>query len=57
MERDADILASIEALDNGKAFSAAKGFDVSQIPQNRNESRPRSRWSGELSRYSDGAID
>jgi len=30
MERDADILASIEALDNGKAFSAARGFDVTE---------------------------
>ncbi|WWC91405.1 uncharacterized protein L201_006349 [Kwoniella dendrophila CBS 6074] len=30
MERDADILASIEALDNGKTFSAAKGFDVTE---------------------------
>ena len=29
IERDIDILASIEALDNGKAFGAAKGFDVS----------------------------
>lgn len=28
MERDVDILASIEALDNGKTFGAAKGFDV-----------------------------
>ncbi|ODN75114.1 hypothetical protein, variant 1 [Cryptococcus amylolentus CBS 6039] len=28
MERDLDILASIEALDNGKTFGAAKGFDV-----------------------------
>jgi len=31
MERDLDILASIEALDNGKAFSVAKGFDVSEL--------------------------
>lgn len=30
MERDLDILASIEALDNGKTFSAAKGFDVAE---------------------------
>lgn len=30
IERDLDILASIEALDNGKTFSAAKGFDVAQ---------------------------
>jgi len=30
MERDIDILASIEALDNGKTFSAAKGFDVAE---------------------------
>jgi acyl-CoA reductase-like NAD-dependent aldehyde dehydrogenase len=29
MERDLDALASLETLDNGKAFSAAKGFDVS----------------------------
>jgi aldehyde dehydrogenase (NAD+) len=29
MERDLDILASIEALDNGKTFSVAKAFDVS----------------------------
>jgi aldehyde dehydrogenase (NAD+) len=29
MERDVDQLASLEALDNGKAFSVAKGFDVS----------------------------
>lgn len=35
MERDADILASIESLDNGKAFSAAKGFDVSVPPLHR----------------------
>ncbi|ORY29130.1 aldehyde dehydrogenase domain-containing protein [Naematelia encephala] len=30
IERDIDILASIEALDNGKTFSAAKGFDVTE---------------------------
>ena len=29
MERDIDILASLESLDNGKVFSIAKGFDVS----------------------------
>lgn len=29
IERDIDILASLETLDNGKAFSTAKGFDVS----------------------------
>ena len=28
MERDLDILASIEALDNGKTFNVAKTFDV-----------------------------
>ena len=28
MERDIDILASLEALDNGKTFATAKGFDV-----------------------------
>lgn len=28
MERDLDILASLEALDNGKTFGAAKAFDV-----------------------------
>jgi aldehyde dehydrogenase (NAD+) len=28
VERDADILASLEALDNGKTFGAARGFDV-----------------------------
>lgn len=28
MERDLDILASIEALDNGKTFGVAKAFDV-----------------------------
>jgi len=30
IERDVDILASLETLDNGKAFSAAKGFDVTE---------------------------
>jgi len=30
MERDSDILASIESLDNGKAFTAAKYFDVTE---------------------------
>lgn len=30
IERDRDILASIEALDNGKTFGAAKGFDVTE---------------------------
>jgi aldehyde dehydrogenase (NAD+) len=30
MERDADILASLEALDNGKTFGAAKGFDAAE---------------------------
>lgn len=30
MERDLDVLASIEALDNGKTFGAAKGFDVAE---------------------------
>lgn len=28
MERDLDILASIEALDNGKTYAVAKAFDV-----------------------------
>lgn len=28
MERDQDILASLESLDNGKTFAVAKGFDV-----------------------------
>lgn len=32
IERDLDILASLEALDNGKAFSVAKAFDVSFFP-------------------------
>lgn len=30
MERDADILASLEALDNGKTFGAARGFDAAE---------------------------
>lgn len=30
IERDLDILSSIEALDNGKTFGAAKGFDVAE---------------------------
>ncbi|KAL0247550.1 hypothetical protein I308_103620 [Cryptococcus tetragattii IND107] len=30
MERDLDILASLEALDNGKTFNAAKSFDVTE---------------------------
>ncbi|OCF30567.1 aldehyde dehydrogenase (NAD+) [Kwoniella heveanensis CBS 569] len=30
MERDLDILSSLESLDNGKTFSAAKGFDVAE---------------------------
>lgn len=30
IERDLDILASIEALDNGKTFAAAKGFDATE---------------------------
>lgn len=30
IERDLDIIASLEALDNGKTFSAAKGFDVTE---------------------------
>ncbi|CAD6564091.1 MAG: aldehyde dehydrogenase (NAD(P)(+)) ald5 [Tremellales sp. Tagirdzhanova-0007] len=30
MERDLDILASIETLDNGKTFSIAKSFDVTE---------------------------
>ncbi|WRT68869.1 uncharacterized protein IL334_005850 [Kwoniella shivajii] len=30
IERDIDIISSIEALDNGKTFSAAKGFDVTE---------------------------
>jgi aldehyde dehydrogenase (NAD+) len=30
IERDRDILASIEALDNGKTFGAAQGFDVTE---------------------------
>ncbi|ORX38945.1 aldehyde dehydrogenase [Kockovaella imperatae] len=30
IERDVDILASLEAMDNGKAFAIAKGFDVPQ---------------------------
>ncbi|WWD20973.1 hypothetical protein CI109_105453 [Kwoniella shandongensis] len=30
MERDIDILSSLESLDNGKTFSAAKGFDVTE---------------------------
>lgn len=29
IERDIDILASLETLDNGKTFAAGKGFDVS----------------------------
>jgi aldehyde dehydrogenase (NAD+) len=28
IERDIDIISSLEALDNGKTFSVAKGFDV-----------------------------
>ena len=28
VERDVDILASLEALDNGKTFGAARGFDA-----------------------------
>jgi aldehyde dehydrogenase (NAD+) len=30
MERDIDILASLESLDNGKTFAVAKGFDVAE---------------------------
>ncbi|WVO18225.1 hypothetical protein L204_105933 [Cryptococcus depauperatus] len=30
MERDSDILASLEALDNGKSFGMAKGMDVTE---------------------------
>ncbi|WVQ64144.1 uncharacterized protein L199_002305 [Kwoniella botswanensis] len=30
IERDLDILASLEALDNGKTFTAAKAFDVTE---------------------------
>jgi len=30
MERDVDILASLESLDNGKTFAVAKGFDVTE---------------------------
>ncbi|GMK56410.1 hypothetical protein CspeluHIS016_0302500 [Cutaneotrichosporon spelunceum] len=30
VERDADILASLEALDNGKSFGVARGFDVAE---------------------------
>lgn len=32
IERDLDQIASIESLDNGKTFSAAKAFDVSAVP-------------------------
>ena len=31
IERDIDIISSLEALDNGKTFSVAKGFDVGQL--------------------------
>ncbi|KAK4686290.1 aldehyde dehydrogenase (NAD+), partial [Tremellales sp. Uapishka_1] len=31
VERDIDILASLESLDNGKVFSIAKGFDVTEV--------------------------
>ena len=30
IERDIDEIAAVEALDNGKAFSIAKGFDASE---------------------------
>ena len=30
LERDVEILAAIEALDNGKTFSMAKAFDVAE---------------------------
>lgn len=34
IERDADELAAVESLDNGKAFSIARAFDVTELAAN-----------------------
>ena len=34
VDENADVLASLESLDNGKAFSIAKGFDVAEVANN-----------------------